>query len=208
MLTSVWEGSDADLLEVMLGFYPSKPPADILDATYNEGRIWGKTARKITTMDIMPRCEVDYICDNQVMPGVPDAAFDVVVYDPPHVGAQGRDKSSKAFDRDMGATTVALKAEGYTLSFLYPGFLVQARRVTRPGGLVFAKITDQVNNHRARWAHLDFMRMAEETGFTVCDMIVKVRKGPMMSSKWQTMHHARKRHCFWIVLRNGPGCER
>jgi hypothetical protein len=52
------------------------------------------------------------------------------------------------------------------------------------------------------------MRMAEEAGFTVCDLIVKVRNGPMMSNKWVHSHHARKRHCFWIVCRNGPSCER
>jgi hypothetical protein len=30
----------------------------------------------------------------------------------------------------------------------------------------------------------------------------------MMSTKWKTAHHARKRHCFWIVCRNGISCER
>ena len=66
----------------------------------------------------------------------------------------------------------------------------------KPSGLLLAKITDMVNNHRSKWAHSDFMRMADEAGFTVCDLIVKVRNGPMVSTKWKTAHHARKRHCF------------
>jgi hypothetical protein len=85
--------------------------------------------------------------------------------------------------------------------------LQQAKRVLKPGGLLLAKITDMVNNHRSKWAHCDFMRMAEEAGFTVCDLIIKVRVGPMVSTKWKEAHHARKRHCFWIICRNGDSCE-
>ena len=97
--------------------------------------------------------------------------------------------------------------ENWTLSYLYPPFLEQAKRVLKPEGLLLAKITDMVNSHRSKWAHCDFMRMAEEAGFTVCDLIIKVRTGPMVSTKWKTAHHARKRHCFWIVCRNGERCE-
>jgi hypothetical protein len=68
--------------------------------------------------------------------------------------------------------------------------------------------TDMVNNHKSKWPHCDFMRMAEEAGFTVCDLIIKIRNGPMVSTKWKEAHHARKRHCFWIVCRNGDNCER
>ncbi len=100
------------------------------------------------------------------------------------------------------------KEHGWTLSYLYPPFLKQAKRVLKPSGLLLAKITDMVNSHRSKWAHCDFMRMAEEAGFTVCDLIVKIRNGPMLSNKWKEAHHARKRHCFWIICRNGERCER
>jgi hypothetical protein len=73
--------------------------------------------------------------------------------------------------------------------------------------VLFAKITDIVNNHRSKCAHCDFMRIAEEAGFIVCDLIIKTRIGPMLSTKWKEAHHARKRHCFWIVCRNGADCE-
>jgi len=69
--------------------------------------------------------------------------------------------------------------------------------------LLLAKITDMVNNHKSKWPHCDFMRMAEASGLTVCDLIVKIRNGPMVSTKWKEAHHAPKRYCFWIVCRNG-----
>jgi hypothetical protein len=207
-LSSVWEGSDGELLEAMLSFYRSINPEPILDATYNTGRFWKSSSRDVWSMDIDPKYKPRIVADNRIMDGVPSQMFGTVVYDPPHVGPQGRDKSVKRFDVDFGATIECGKQHGWTLSYLYPPFLKQARRVLKPNGLLLAKITDMVNSHKSRWAHCDFMRMAQEAGFTVCDLIVKIRRGPMMSNKWKEAHHARKRHCFWIVCRNGDSCER
>ncbi|MXY66597.1 MAG: hypothetical protein F4206_09910 [Gammaproteobacteria bacterium] len=207
-ISSVWEAGDPELIERMLDFYPTIPPEPILDSTYNAGRFWKGSNRPVVSMDIDPQYKPDIVGDNRKMDGVADTSFGVVVYDPPHVGPQGRDKSRKRFDVDFGATMQCGKDEDWTLSYLYPPFLAQAKRVLKPEGLLLAKITDMVNNHRSRWAHCDFMRMADEAGFTVCDLIVKVRNGPMVSDKWRTAHHARKRHCFWIICRNGNSCER
>ena len=207
-ISSVWERSDGELIEEMLRFYPSIDPEPILDATHNRGRFWSKSTRSVISMDIDPRYNPMIVADNREMSDVHDESFGVVVYDPPHVGPQGRDKSSKRFDEDFGARVACGKEHNWTLSYLYPPFLKQAKRVLKPKGLLLAKITDMVNCHRSQWAHCDFMKMAATAGFTVCDMIVKVRTGPMVSTKWHTAQHARKRHCFWIVCRNGPSCER
>jgi ParB family chromosome partitioning protein len=207
-ISSVWEGSDGDLLEAMFKFYATIPPEPILDATYNAGRFWKGSARHVVSMDIDPQYKTDIVADNRKMTGVPSAKFGVVVYDPPHVGPQGRDKSKKRFDVDFGATVKCGKEHDWNLSYLYPPFLNQAKRVLKPDGLLLAKITDMVNNHKSKWPHCDFMQMAKQAGFTVCDLIIKIRNGPMVSTKWKEAHHARKRHCFWIVCRNSDDCER
>jgi ParB family chromosome partitioning protein len=207
-LSSIWERGDAELIEVIFDFYAGIDPEPILDATYNAGRFWKGSKRNVVSMDIDPQYNPDIIGDNREMTGIPDAHFNTVVYDPPHVGPQGRDKSIKRFDVDYGATMACGKDQGWTLSYLYPPFLQQAKRVLKPDGLMLAKITDMVHNHKSRWAHCDFMRMAEEAGFTVCDLIIKIRDNPMRSSKWVSAHHARKRHCFWIICRNGDRCEK
>jgi hypothetical protein len=186
-ISSVWERSDGELLEAMLSFYPIIKPEPILDATYNAGRFWKGSTRRVVSMDIDPQYKPMILADNRVKAGVPDAKFGTVVYDPPHVGPQGRDKSVKRFDVDFGATVECGKEHGWTLSYLYPPFLAQAKRVLKPDGLLLAKIADMVNSHRSKWAHCDFMRMAEEAGFTVCDLIVKIRNGPMMSNKWKKL---------------------
>jgi hypothetical protein len=207
-LSSVWERSDGELLEAMLSFYPTIDPEPILDATYNTGRFWKGSSRDVWSMDINPTYKPKIVGDNRIMKGVPSEMFGAVVYDPPHVGPQGRVKSVKRFDVDFGATMACGKQHGWSLSYLYPPFLRQAKRVLKPNGLVLAKITDMVNSHKSWWAHCDFMRLAQEAGFTVCDLIVKIRRGPMLSNKWKEAQHARKRHCFWIICRNGDSCER
>ena len=53
-LPSVWFGTDAELLEMMLNFYPRKRPKAILDATVNVGRFWKGSKRKIVGLDIDP----------------------------------------------------------------------------------------------------------------------------------------------------------
>jgi hypothetical protein len=207
-LSSVWTGSDGDLIEAMLKFYATIKPEPILDATYNAGRFWKGSKRRVVSMDIDPQYNTDIVGDNRKMTEVRSKRFATVIYDPPHVGPQGRDKSKKRFDVDFGATIECGKEHDWNLSYLYPPFLKEAKRVLKPDGLLLAKITDMVNNHKSKWPHVDFIRMAEEAGFTVCDLIVKIRKGPMVSTKWKAAHHARKRHCFWIVCRNGSACER
>lgn len=91
-LPSVWFGTDAELLEMMLNFYPRKRPKAILDATVNVGRFWKGSKRKIVGLDIDPKFNPDVVADNRDMP-FKDSSFDVVVYDPPHIPNQGKDQS-------------------------------------------------------------------------------------------------------------------
>ncbi len=103
-LSTVWEGSDGELLEAMFSFYATIEPEPILDATYNAGRFWKGSRRRVVSMNIDPQYKPTIIGDNRKMTGVASAKFGAVVYDPPHVGPQGRDKSKKRFDVDFGAT--------------------------------------------------------------------------------------------------------
>ncbi|HEV2380977.1 MAG TPA: hypothetical protein VG206_14445 [Terriglobia bacterium] len=118
-ISSVWQGSDGDLLEAMFRFYATIPPEPILDATYNAGRFWKDSQRRVVSMDIDPQYTPMIVGDNRKMDGVPAAKFGVVVYDPPHVGPQGRDKSRKRFDVDFGATMECGKVQNWNLSYLY-----------------------------------------------------------------------------------------
>ncbi len=204
-LPSVWYGTDAELLERMLDFYPRKRPRRILDATVNRGRFWEGSRRRVLGMDIDPAQRPQVVADNRRMP-FRDQCFDVVVYDPPHVPNQGKDQS-KDFNSRFGLVLKSPARTGYNFSHLYPPFVAEAYRVLQPEGILLCKIADYVHGHRFQWAHLDLLRAAVAVGFCACDCIVKVRKGPIKSPQWRTAHHARRQHCYWLVFRKSKKCE-
>jgi SAM-dependent methyltransferase len=204
-LPSVWFGEDAELLNKMLNFYPRKKPNDILDATVNGGRIWKGLDWKFIGMDIDPVHEPDVVGDNTDMP-FDNASFDVVVYDPPHIPNQGKDRS-KDFNTRFGLTLKSPKEEGYSFAFMYPPFAKEAHRVLRPEGILLCKIADYIHGHRYQWAHLDFIEAAKAAGFCACDCIIKVRQGPIVDPRWKNAHHARRQHVYWLVFRKSKKCE-
>ena len=204
-LPSVWEGTDAELLERMLDFYPHVAPKKILDATVNAGRFWVGSTRNVIGMDIDPRHEPDVVGDHTDMP-FGNESFDVVVYDPPHIPNQGKDRS-KDFNERFGLVLKSSLDEGYNFSHLYPPFCKEAYRVLRRNGILFCKIADYVHGHRFQWAHVEFINAAIAIGFTACDCIVKVRKGPITDPRWKKAHHARRHHCYWLVFRKSKKCE-
>jgi SAM-dependent methyltransferase len=204
-LPSIWSGDDAELLEKMLCFYPKKKPKDILDATMNQGRFWRGSHRKVVGMDINPAYKPDILADNCDMP-CENESFDVVVYDPPHIPNQGKDRSKDFQDR-FGLIVKSPVERGYNLTHTFRPFLKEAYRVLRQNGLLFCKIADYVHGHRFQWAHVEVVNAAAKIGFTPCDCIIKMRKGPITDPRWKKAHHARRQHCYWIVLRKSKYCE-
>ncbi len=61
-ISSVWEGTDGDLLEAMFNFYAVIPPEPILDATYNAGRFWKASSRRVVSMNIDPCAPSERLC--------------------------------------------------------------------------------------------------------------------------------------------------
>jgi hypothetical protein len=205
-LDSVWFGEeDAELIEQLLGFYPRQEPRLILDATVNGRRFWRGSTRPVIGIDVDPRHRPDICADNRATPFAANS-FDVVVYDPPHVPNQGRDRS-KDFNTRFGLGARSAKENGYTFAFTYPDFMHEAWRVLVDDGVLLCKIADYVHNHRYQWAHVDLIRAGQDVGFTACDCIIKVRKGPIIDPKWKVAHHSRRQHSYWIVFRKSTHCE-
>lgn len=204
-LPSVWYGEDAELLERMLSFYPRRSPRCVLDATVNGGRFWRESKRKIVGVDIEASHRPTIVADNSSMP-FRDGSFEVIVYDPPHIPNQGRDKQ-KDFHMRFGLGDKSPKEKGYTFTHTFPPFVREAYRVLRSEGILLAKITDYVHHHRYQWAHVELVRAARDAGFRACDCIIKIRKGPIIDPKWKLAHHSRRQHCYWLVFRKSEKCE-
>ncbi len=204
-LPSVWAGEDAELLERFLQFYPRRVPKRILDATVNGGRFWRGSRRKVVGLDVDYSHRPTVVADNIMMPFA-DGSFDVVVYDPPHIPNQGKDKQ-KDFNTRFGLGARSPKENGYTFTHTFPPFVKDAYRVLKSEGILLAKITDYIHHHRYQWAHVELIQAARNAGFQPCDCIVKIRKGPIIDPKWKVAHHSRRQHCYWLVFRKSPKCE-
>jgi SAM-dependent methyltransferase len=204
-LASVWYGEDAELIERLLRFYPRKKPQHILDATVNGGRFWKGSKRRVIGIDVDARHKPTFVADNTAMP-FRDESFDVVVYDPPHIPNQGKDKS-KDFNTRFGLVLRSSKENHYTFSHTFPPFVKEANRVLKPEGILLCKLTDYIHHHRYQWAHIDFIIAAREAKLTACDCIIKIRKGPIIDPKWKNAHHSRRQHCYWLVFRKSKKCE-
>lgn len=207
--TSVVYGRDHDVLPLLFMVHAPNA-ADILDCTYNKGVMWKKAPLAPTvTSDINNELEVDVHCDFRSTPFLDDS-FDVVVFDPPHLPAASASTNSSGIERHQyGLTEHGDYRQGNNISPAFVDFLSEAARILRPGGLVFAKVADLVHNHRYQWQHVDLINAANEVGMTPCDVVVKADPAAanLKSSKWQTVHHFRRAHCYWLVIRNGKRCE-
>ena len=128
------------------------------------------------------------------------------MYDPPHIPNQGKDHQ-KDFNTRFGLVLKSSKEHGYSFSHLYPAFVKEAYRVLKPEGILLCKLADYIHDHQYQWAHVDFIHAARQVGFTACDCIVKVRKGPIIDPKWKVAHHTRRQHCYWLVFRKSDKCE-
>lgn len=204
-LPSVWNGEDSELLERLLSFYPREEPKRILDATVNGGRFWKGSTRKVIGMDISYTHRPTLVGDNAGMP-FGDSVFDVIVYDPPHIPNQGKDKQ-KDFNSRFGLGQRSPKELGYTFSHLYPPFMSEAYRTLITEGVLFCKIADYIHHHQYQWAHVELIQAATNVGFRACDCIIKTRTAPIVDPRWKVAHHSRRQHCYWLIFRKSSKCE-
>lgn len=207
-------GTDPQALTTLLALHGAAG-AKILDCTYNEGKMWrgirGNYA--VSTMDIDPAYGTDFVGDFRNLSAVVgERKFDVLVFDPPHLPLASASKNSSGIWRGQYGLTDGddTGRDGDNISPLFLPFFREAAKVLRLDGIVLCKIVDMVHNHRYQWQHIDLIAAVCAAGMTPCDMMVKIDPcgGNLKSSKWKNVHHLRRNHCFWIVVRNSSRCER
>lgn len=207
---SVVYGRDSVVIPLLLAVH-AVPDPDILDATHNKGVMWKGLKYRVTSNDLDPEQSCDYTQDCRDMHLIPDASYDVVAFDPPHLPAHIASPNSSGIERSQyGLNAEGDYRQGDNISPLFAPFLREAKRVLRPEGIVIAKLADFIHNHRYQWSHVEFINAAIAEGMTPCDAIIKADPcaSNLKSSKWENVLHFRRAHCYWIVVRTGKRCER
>jgi SAM-dependent methyltransferase len=149
-------GTDQEALRALLAVHACPEPR-ILDVTHNRGRMWKGLPYTPRRSDRDPTLHeqgfTDTVADFRALP-FDDGSFDVIVFDPPHIDhARGALPSDNWTER-YGLKDEGYRAEGTMVVDLFKPFLLEARRVLAPNGMVLAKIADAVHSHRYQWQHI------------------------------------------------------
>lgn len=198
-------GRDGEVLKQILPFY-ARPPGPILDVTAGSRRMWKGLNESPIYCDIDATVHPRVRCDFSALP-FPSAFASLIVFDPPHLPrAAGSPRSLAPFKKAYGLETAP---RGDNVSEYFVPFLRETLRVLKQEGLIFTKLADYVHNHKYQWMLVLFVEAVQSiSGLTPCDLLIKgdPAAGRLMSGRWQRAHHARRSHCWWIVVRKGK-CE-
>ena len=195
-LTSVWPGDDCSLLREMMAIYPRTPPKVIVDVTWGKGIMHRHADFSVIGFDMDPARAKDAVADFTALP-LKAGSVDLLIFDPPHLvhtGSKGVIKGLyNQYERDDCP--------------LLP-FFHEAKRVLVLEGVVFVKVCDFVTSARYNWRIIDTILAIRQAGLCPCDLIIKYRKsGVIEHPAWKNQRHARKRHSYWIVVRNSNRCS-
>jgi hypothetical protein len=154
-----------------------------LDLTPGRGRFWDGTAHVEVTASA-----ADFRC----LPHA-DGAFDVAIYDPPHIA-------------DGGADGIMAKRFGtYKAGDLEPTIRAGCREAMRVGRLgCIVKVTDHVHCQRFIW---QTGWVSDELG-TPYDVVHQVRPRNLEDGNWRNVFSARSNGAVYLAFRHGDQLHR
>jgi hypothetical protein len=204
---TVRTSSDASILSQLIGLHYYHEPI-MLDATFGGGRMWrGCPYQPTTRFDARALPGVDVVGEWSDLPRLFEpGAFQTVVWDPPHLSDGTAGAMGGTWDVMYGTGSDQMRGH-HSISHLYAGFLEAVRPVLHPaGGTLLAKIADQVHSSQQQLQAVDFVIACREAGWTVCEMVPKMRQPGPMDPKWRRQLHIRKAWSYWICAHPGSRC--
>ncbi len=182
-----------EIINNILQLYNNSKPIDF-DPCYNLGMFYkdNKVCAPRFKSDIKPLLPGVAKLDVQYLPF--EDKFNCIIFDPPFIVSG---KSGKMAQRYGAFESVNELKEFYINSF------ISLQRALKKKGLLIVKCQDFVNGRR-NYFMIDFVfKLAREYGFKILDLFVLLSKTrPTRIVKQQ---HARKYHCYFIVLKKSIG---
>ena len=192
------QGDNADLIAMVAHLYLRKGDR-IADITFGRGVFW----QNINISDY-----VFYKSDKITCPGsphdfrrlpYPDGRFDVVVFDPPYAH-YGEGMRFEPFYSNSCTTAKLCHRE---IMDLYRLGMVEAKRILKPGGTLWVKCADEVENSRQRRGHIEVFQVAQGLDLEDQDLFVLAQERAIPSLRKQ--QHARKNCSVLWIFRKRPG---
>lgn len=201
------KSSDAAILSQLIGLHYDHEPI-ALDATWGGGRIWrGCPYQPSTRFDARELPGVDVVGEWENLPDIFEpGVFQLVVWDPPHQTDGGMAALQGKWGEAYGTTGANVRGFD-NINHLYPGFLTAARQILHPEvGMLLCKIADQVHQGEQQLQAVDFIIACRAAGWSVCEMVPKMRRPGPTDPRWRRQLHIRKAWSYWICAHPGPRC--
>jgi hypothetical protein len=194
------QGKNADLIADVCRLY-LPPGSKVADVTFGKGLFWGKF--DLTTIDFHPSdkfaCQESY--DFAALP-YKDREFDVVVLDPPYAHDPGKMIVDAAY---RNAESCRGRNHDDIIE-LYRGGMLEAYRILKPGGYLWVKCQDEIDQSIQRWSHLEIALIAQGMQLYIRDLFVLMQTAkPAVQHRQQ---HARKNHSYLWVFEKVPTTDR
>ena len=170
-----------------------------LDPCFSTGVFYKKGLKQPRLkFDINPQSEDTQNADVRCLP-LEDETIKTIIFDPPFVigvpnASKDTEGSNKTFNRFSGFHTKNEQAKFYYDS------LKELHRVLKQDGIIAFKCQDTVSSGKQYMVHFEIIAMAQAIGFYVKDLFILCKKHRMNSGKWNVQRHARKHHCYYLVL--------
>jgi ubiquinone/menaquinone biosynthesis C-methylase UbiE len=129
-------------------------------------------------------------------------SFNAVVFDPPYAHDPGRmivDDAYRNAETCRGCNHNDIIA-------LYRQGLLEACRILKPGGRLFVKCQDEIDQSIQRWSHLEIALIAQGMQLYIRDLFILMQTAkPAVQHRQQ---HARKNHSYLWVFEKVPTTDR
>jgi hypothetical protein len=211
---SAYKGMNADLFGPATSLYIADG-AIVADITYGKGAFWRQcdTARfTLLASDLLMTksvsAQIDLLIPSKKyyltadMRALPyrERSIDVVVLDPPYIHNPGTHMTDSRYNN--AATTQGMYHRDI-LRELYCRGIQEARKVLRPGGLLFVKGKDEVESGQQQWSHRELYDAALRCGFAGQDLFILVASATTSLLRWERQLHARKNHSYlWVFQKD------
>lgn len=185
--------NDEDILKALSDIHLRGEWYD-LDCTYSKGVFYQNIQRPRYVSDLNPQFDYCLQDDATKLINFNDETLDSIVFDPPFLF---RNRKSENNDKMCARFTYFKSYE--ELTTMYRDSLLCFYKKLKSKGYVFFKCQDMTDN-KFYATHCDVIKMAEDIGFKVKDIAIKVSKSKLQRDAKQ-QNCVAKVHSYWIVLR-------